>query len=79
VRHLVSSLLSAQQRQAPAQITQRLDNEQLRVAVATLQPRAPWIAPGHATNLVLIYLDDGVMTREEGRNTGDAEFVEEVV
>jgi hypothetical protein len=63
---LVSPGLSAQPAPAPAQITQRLDNEQVRAIVATLQPHTPSIArTGHATNRVLIYLDDGVMTREE--------------
>ena len=45
---LASPGLSAQQpAPAPAQITQRLDNEQVRVIVATLQPHTPSIAnPG---------------------------------
>jgi hypothetical protein len=72
---LVSPGLSAQPAPAPAQITQRLDNEQVRVIVATLQPHTPSIArTGHATNRVLIYLDDGVMTREEAGNTARIEF-----
>lgn len=73
---LASPGLSAQQpAPAPAQITQRLDNEQVRVIVATLQPHTPSIArTGHATNRVLIYLDDGVMTREEAGNTARIEF-----
>src|SRR5690349_14912954 len=64
---LVSPALTAQQRTpAAAQITPRLDNEQVRVIVATLQPHTPSISrTGHATNRVLIYLDDGAMTREE--------------
>src|SRR4029453_18866188 len=45
------------------------------VIVATLQPRTPSIARnGHATNRVLIYLDDGVMTRKEGDQTTRIEF-----
>jgi hypothetical protein len=45
------------------------------VIVATLQPRTPSIArTGHATNRVLIYLDDGVMTRKEGDQTTKIEF-----
>lgn len=52
---------------APAAITQKLDTPDVRVIVATLQPRTPSISRnGHATNRVLIYLDDGVMTRQEG-------------
>lgn len=73
---LVSSGASGQgNRPAPAQISERLDNEQVRVIVATLQPHTPSIAStGHATNRVLIFLDDGVMTREEGGNTTRMEF-----
>src|SRR5262245_16892823 len=52
---------------APAAITQKLDTEQARVIVATLQPRTPSISRnGHATHRVLIYLDNGTMTRQEG-------------
>jgi hypothetical protein len=59
------SVLHAQN-PAPPTITPRLDSPQARVIVATLQPRTPAIAKdGHATNRVLIYLDDGVMTRSE--------------
>lgn len=72
---LVSPGLSAQRAPAPAQIAERLDNEQVRVMVATLQPHTPSIArTGHATNRVLIYLDDGVMTREEAENRARIEF-----
>ena len=73
---LVSSTsLSAQNPPAPAAITPRLDTPQVRVIVATLQPRTPSIArTGHATNRVLIYLDDGVMTRKEGEQTTKIEF-----
>lgn len=61
----------AQNPPAPAAITQKLDTPQVRVYVATLQPRTPSISrAGHATNRVLIYLDDGVMTREaDGQTT----------
>jgi hypothetical protein len=60
---------------APAQITERLNTPQARVIVATLQPRTPSIARnGHATHRVLIYLDDGVMTRKEGDQTTTIEF-----
>lgn len=57
-----------------AAITQKLDVEKARVYVATLQPRTPSSSPnGHATNRVLIYMDDGVMTRREG--TGPLETI----
>jgi len=60
-------LLAAQNAPAPAVIAQRLDTPQVRVYVATLQPHTPSIArTGHATHRVLIYLDNGVMTRKEG-------------
>jgi len=51
---------------APA-IDNKFDTAQARVFVATLLPHTP--APsetGHATNRVLIYLDAGVMTRQDG-------------
>src|SRR5437899_10839021 len=68
------SVLAAQDRSAPA-IAPRLDTAQARVIVATLQPRTPAVAKnGHATNRVLIYLDDGVMTREEGGQSTRIEF-----
>ena len=64
---LLVSGLRAQNAPAPATITPRLDTPQARVIVATLQPRTPSIAAaGHATNRVLIYLDNGSMTRKEG-------------
>jgi len=68
------SVLSAQDPAAPA-ITERLDTPQAHVIVATLQPRTPAVARnGHATNRVLIYLDDGVMTRKEGEQSTRIEF-----
>lgn len=67
--------LYAQNAPAPAAITQKLDTPQTRVIVATLQPHTPSISrTGHATNRVLIYLDDGVMTRKEGEQTTRIEF-----
>src|SRR5437899_4263192 len=67
--------LRAQNPPAPAAITQRLDTPQARVIVATLQPRTPSIAKsGHATDRVLIYLDNGVMTRKEGDQSTTIEF-----
>lgn len=69
------STLASQNRPAPALITPRLDTPQARVIVATLQPKTPSIAAnGHATNRVLIYLDDGVMTRKEGDESATIEF-----
>lgn len=61
----------AQNAPAPAAIEQKLDTPQVRVYVATLQPRTPSISrTGHATNRVLVYLDDGEMTREgDGQTT----------
>ncbi len=56
-------------------MAQRLEAPQVRVFVATLQPRTPSIArTGHATNRVLIYLDAGVMTRKAGDLTTTIEF-----
>ena len=69
------SALHAQNAPAPAAITPRLDTPQARVIVATLQPRTPAVAKdGHATNRLLIYLDDGVMTRKEGEQSATIEF-----
>lgn len=57
------------------QVTPRLDTEQVRVVIATLQPHVPSVArTGHATNRVLIFLDDGAMTREEAGATTRMEF-----
>ena len=56
----------AQNASAPVAITPRLDTPQVRVYIATLQPRAPSVSKnGHATNRVIIYLDDGMMTRAD--------------
>ena len=66
--------LEAQNPPAPS-ISARLDTPQVRVIVATLQPRTPADAKNdHATDRVLIYLDDGVMTRTEGNQTTKIEF-----
>src|SRR5262245_49359038 len=47
----------------PVTITPRLDTPQVRVIVATLRPRMPVNArTGHATDRVIIYLDNGTMT-----------------
>ena len=72
---LLPSALGAQNPPAPATITPRLETPQARVIVATLLPRTPSIAKnGHATNRVLVYLDDGVMTRKEGDQSTTIEF-----
>lgn len=72
---LCASGVPLQNPPASAAITLRLDTPQARVIVATLQPRTPSIAKdGHATNRVLIYLDDGVMTRTEGGQPATIEF-----
>ena len=61
---------------APAvTIADKLDTPQARVYVATLQPHIPSRSPnGHATNRVLVYLDDGAMTRQEGTDKQTVTF-----
>jgi hypothetical protein len=55
-----------------AAVSEKLDTPQARVIVATLQPHTPARAPnGHATDRVLVYMDDGVMTRQEGSGKPD--------
>jgi hypothetical protein len=50
-----------------AAIDNKLDTPQVRVYVATLLPNAPVPSRnGHATDRVLIYLDPGLMTRQDG-------------
>jgi hypothetical protein len=72
---LFVSGLQAQIAQAPVTITPRLDTPQARVIVATLQPRMPVNArTGHAPDRVLIYLDNGKMTRTDGDRTATIEF-----
>lgn len=64
---LFISPLGAQTPAPAVTITQRLDTPQVRVYVATLQPHAPVVSKnGHATDRVLIYMDDGVMTIKDG-------------
>jgi hypothetical protein len=66
---------SVLQAQNPPAVEQRLDTPQARVIVVTLQPRAPVNAKtGHATNRVIVYLDDGVMTRSEGEQPNRIAF-----
>src|SRR4051794_28517143 len=75
VSTLLVAGLHAQNAPAPATITSKLDTPQARVYVATLQPRTPARSPnGHATNRVLVYLDDGVMTVQEGAETQTIAF-----
>jgi hypothetical protein len=72
---LFAVTLRAQNPPAAAAITPRLDTPQVRVYTATLQPRTPSISRnGHATHRVIIFLDDGVMTRTEGTDTATIRF-----
>ncbi len=72
---LLTASLRAQNAPAPAAIANKLDTPQARVYVATLLPRTPSRSPnGHATDRVLVYLDDGVMTRQEGSDTQTITF-----
>jgi hypothetical protein len=67
--------LEAQNAPAAATITTKLDSPQARVYVATLQPHTPSrSANGHATNRVLVYLDEGVMTVQDGAATQTIAF-----
>ena len=64
---LLATSLRAQTPSTAAALTEKLDTPQAHVYVATLLPHTPSrSANGHATNRVLIYLDDGVMTRTVG-------------
>jgi hypothetical protein len=72
VTGLLSSVAgaAAQTTGSTAATATKLDTPQARVFVATLQPHTPARATsGHATHRVLVYLDDGVMTREEAGGT----------
>jgi hypothetical protein len=72
---LLAASLQAQSAPAPAAIANKLDTPQARVYVATLVPHTPSRSPnGHATNRVLVYLDDGVMTRQEGTDAQTITF-----
>jgi hypothetical protein len=56
-------------------IQQKLDTPQARVYVATLLPHAPVVSKaGHATNRILIYMDDGGMKMTEGGATSTNSF-----
>lgn len=64
---LIAAGLWAQNPPGAAAIDNKLDTPQARVYVATLAPHTPVPSRnGHATNRVLIYLDNGDMTRLEG-------------
>jgi len=72
---LSTSSLKAQNPPTAVAVAPKLDTPQARVSVATLQPRMPSVSKeGHATNRLLIYLDDGVMTRNEGGQLTRVEF-----
>ena len=59
--------LWAQNSPGAATSANKFDTPQARVFVATLLPHTPVPSrTGHATNRVLIYLDTGVMTRQDG-------------
>jgi hypothetical protein len=67
--------LCGQTQPSAAAIENKFDTPQARVFIATLSPHKPVPSPnGHATNRVLIYLDSGVMTRQEGG--GKAQTIE---
>ena len=64
---LIAVSLRAQNPPGAAAIDNKLDTPQVRVYVATLSPHTPVPSrTGHATDRVLIYLDNGVMTRQDG-------------
>jgi hypothetical protein len=62
----------AQGQSGAVSVAEKLDTPQAHVYVATLKPHTPIRSPnGHATNRVLIYLDDGRMTRSEGSGAAE--------
>jgi hypothetical protein len=61
--------------QTPPAIDQKLDSPQARVYVVTLLPRTPARSPnGHATDRVIVFLDEGTMTRQEGSDRQTLSF-----
>ncbi len=65
----------AQTQPSGVSIDSKLDTPQARVYFATLKPHVPVPArTGHATDRALIYLDDGVMTMQDG--TAQPETIE---
>ena len=72
---LIAGGARAQNAPQPVIVTPRLDTPQARVIVATLQPHMPVNArTGHATDRVVIFLDDGKMTRTDGDRAVPLEF-----
>jgi hypothetical protein len=72
---LLTAGLGTQTSAPGAAITNKLDTPQARVFVATLTPHVPARSPnGHATNRVLIYLDDGIMTVQDAGGTQTIAF-----
>ncbi len=66
---LFAAGLWAQNPPGAAAIDNKLDTPQARVYFATLLPHTPVPSrTGHATNRVLIYLDNGTMTRQDGND-----------
>ena len=64
---LVPLSLTAQTQPSGVAIENKLDTPQVRVYFATLRPHTPVPSrTGHATNRMLIYLDNGVMTVQDG-------------
>jgi hypothetical protein len=71
--------LWAQNPPGAAAIDNKLDTPQVRVYIATLAPHTPVPSrTGHATNRVLIYLDNGVMTRQDGADPGHGESLQRI-
>lgn len=71
----LAALVMLVQAAPPVTIAQKLDTPQVRVYTATLTPHAPVVsANGHATNRMLIYMDDGAMTVKEGTNVSTYTF-----
>src|SRR5580658_1921492 len=71
--------LRAQNPPGAAAIDNKLDTPQVRVYIATLAPHTPVPSrTGHATNRVLIYLDNGVMTRQDGGDPGHGESLQKI-
>lgn len=72
---ILAAALAAQTPSGAAAIESKFDTAQVRVYIATLQPHTPVQSRnGHATNRVLIYLDNGVMTRQDGGQKAQLEL-----
>ena len=71
----LTATLGAQTPSGSASIASKFDTPQVRVYVATLAPHTPVPSRnGHATNRVLIYLDNGAMTRQDGDRKAELEI-----